>query len=72
MIQLDYINIIGTPKHVASIRINSAIAAKSLLKNMPENEKSLLFQKQSNMITKAKDYINNYLNPSKINVVDPS
>lgn len=39
---------------------------------MPENEKSLLFQKQSDMLTKVKDYISNYLNPSKINVVDPS
>ena len=42
------------------------IVVEPLPEHIPENEKILL-QKQSDILTKVKNYINNYLNPFKVN-----
>ena len=42
---------------------NRTIVFRIFTQNMPENEKILLLQQRSDIFTKVKDYINNYLNP---------
>ena len=46
--------------------------AEPLPENMPEKEKILLLQKQSDILKKVKYYINNYVNPFKVNFFELS
>ena len=39
---------------------------------MPEEMKVLVLRKRSEILQKVKDYINNFLNPSKVKFFDPS
>ena len=43
-----------------------------LPENMPEEIKVLLLRKRNEILGKVRDYINNFLNPSKINFYDPT
>ena len=39
---------------------------------MPENMKHLVLSKRKDILSKVKDYINNHLNPAKVNFYDSS
>ena len=45
---------------------------ETLPENMPEEIKVLLLRKRNEILGKVRDYINNFLNPSKINFYDPT
>ena len=48
------------------------LVAEPLPKSMPEEVKLLVLRKRKEILLKIKDYINDFLNPSKTNFFDPS
>ena len=52
--------------------IKKTLVAEPLPDSMPEEMKVLVLRKRSEILQKVKDYINNFLNPSKVNFFDPS
>ena len=52
--------------------IKKTLVAEPLPDSMPEEMKVLVLHKRSEILQKVKDYINNFLNPSKFNFFDPS
>ena len=47
------------------------IVAEPLRENMPEEIKVSVLRKRNEILDKVRDYINNFLNPSKVNFYDP-
>ena len=52
--------------------IKKTLVAEPLPDGMPEEMKVLVLHKRSEILQKVTDYINNFLNPSKVNFFDPS
>ena len=48
------------------------LVAEPLPDSMPEEMKVLVLRKRSEILQKVKDYVNNFLNPCKINFFEPS
>ena len=48
------------------------LVAEPLPESVPEEEKVLVLSKRKGMLLKVKNYINDFLNPSKTNFFDPS
>ena len=48
------------------------LVAEPLLESMPEEVKVLVLSKRKEILLKVKDYINEFLNPSKTKFFDPS
>ena len=51
---------------------NQTIVAKPLPSDMPGNMKHSVLSKRKDIFSKVKDYINNHLNPAKVNFYDSS
>ena len=49
-----------------------ALVAEPLPESMPEEVKVLVLGERKEILLKVKDYINDFLNPSKTNFLDPS
>ena len=48
------------------------LVAEPLPENMPEEIKVLVLRKRNEIFDKVRDYINNFINPSKVNFYDPT
>ena len=78
IIQLNYINFTDIPEHVENINLvglnlesfSQKTIAEPLSDNIPEEIKLLVLRKRNEILGKARGYINNFLNPSKIDFYD--
>ena len=58
--------------HFGHFFTNKTIVAKPLPKNMPLEEKNGILAHRQKVLNTVSDYINNDLNPAKLNIFDPS
>ena len=58
--------------HFGKFFTDRTIVSEPLPANMPESEKNKILQKRANILEKVKNYIDNYLDPRKRNIIDPN